>query len=753
MATVSKKIRLGTEGAEHVARDFNKVGAAGEKMGRDITKGARGIPPAMRAVDTAAAQAKGGVEGLAGRAGALGGVLTSMGPMGLAAAAGIGAAGAAFAWAAQQGALAVDWAENVDLLSQRLGIGTTAIQEWRDAAAGFGVENEKADASLDSLNKNIGTAILGTGKAAKIFALMGFTPEQIKSLKDVDSALPLIADKLKELPLASRQAFAEKLGIGDLLPLLAQGSDGIASIRDRLKELGPIVAAGDFEKLAEANDKMDDAAIRAERATRNLSIALAPLAGNFKDAKSGMIEFFADVIEGFKAVEDRSEFALRKQLKYEEAMAKSNSAGFAAGHAKEAERIRGVLRDMARAEADQTNRLKAQSATNAPLDPALAKALEDIDTTNGGTPGTLPTTPALKPVNSRLVALQAEIDAMRKARDESMRLAAIEAANPGLTREEIKAKDDLFQAMKRIEEARAVGVKLTAEDAQSLKDFQHANYDAAAALDARAEAEKRVAERQSRADSARQFFETPLMRYKREAAELRDLRQGGELSTREAEEGLRALAKEYDNVAASMFESTKAGQLLDGVLRGQIKSVGDLGRAFLELAKGDAIKALYSSLSELFGVTSGKSGGGGLFKSILSAGVSLLSGGKSGGANSHTFGGGRATGGPVMPGMFYRVNENTPRSEWFAPSMPGTIVTAAQAEKVFADRVAGGGAAPVFNMTTHIDARGADQSAIPAIKSALAQQQADFQAWAQGEKERVWGHMANGRRRIDSLNG
>lgn len=747
MATVSKKIRLGTEGAEHVARDFNKVGAAGEKMGRDITKGAKGLSPALRGVDTAAAQAKSGVEGLAGRAGALGGVLSSMGPLGLAAAAGIGALGAAFATAVQQGSLAVDWAEKVDLLSQRLGIGTTAIQEWRDAAAGFGVDNEKADASLDSLNKNIGTAILGTGKAAKIFALMGFTPEQIKSFRDVDSALPLIADKLKELPLASRQAFADKLGIGDLLPLLSQGSDGIASIRDRLKELGPIVAAGDFEKLAAANDKMDDAAIRAERATRNLSIALAPLAGNFKSARTGMIEFFADVIEGFKAVEDRSEFALRKQLKYAEAMAKSGSAGLAAGQAKEAERIRGILRDMARAEADQTNRLKAQSATNAPLDPALAKALEDIETTNGGTPGTPPTTPTFKPVNSRLVALQAEIDAMRKARDESMRLAAIEAANPGLTREEIKAKDDLFQAMKRIDEARVAGVKLTAEDAQSLKDFKQANYDAAAALDARAEAEKRASERQGRADSVRQYFESPLMRIKREAAEIRDLQQGGELSNDDARRSLTELNKEYEELARQQFEASEAGQLFGGVLKGQIRNVGEFKAALAALIQQRLMEKLFGligKLGDLFGVLAGDGpstgGSSGILKSIGKVASSL-------------FGGGRATGGPVVPGMFYRVNENTPRSEWFAPSMPGTIVTAAQAEKVFADRAAGGGAAPVFNMTTHIDARGADQSAIPAIKSALAQQQADFQAWAQGEKERVWGHMANGRRRIDSLNG
>jgi hypothetical protein len=34
----------------------------------------------------------------------------------------------------------------------------------------------------------------------------------------------------------------------------------------------------------------------------------------------------------------------------------------------------------------------------------------------------------------------------------------------------------------------------------------------------------------------------------------------------------------------------------------------------------------------------------------------------------------RAFGGPVVPGQIYQVNENTPNSEWFAPSVPGTII-------------------------------------------------------------------------------
>lgn len=57
---------------------------------------------------------------------------------------------------------------------------------------------------------------------------------------------------------------------------------------------------------------------------------------------------------------------------------------------------------------------------------------------------------------------------------------------------------------------------------------------------------------------------------------------------------------------------------------------------------------------------------GGLFGTAGTGGLSdLLKG---------LFGGGRASGGPVVPGKAYRVNENTPNSEWFFPGTPGQIV-------------------------------------------------------------------------------
>lgn len=703
MASAGKVFRLSTSGAEQTSREFGKVGDAGRKMGADIAKGAKGISPAMRGLDTAVGQAKGSIDGLAGRAGALGGVLSSMGPIGLAAAAGIGALGAAFFEAARRGEQAIEWAESLELLSERLDTSTRSVQEWRFAASQFGVDTAKTDEALGKLNQTIGQAERGLPKAVKLFQALGFTDEQIAGFRDVDSVLPQIAEKLAGLSPAARDGLAKKLGLTELLPLLKDGRVGVEDLKKQFDELGLVISDRALAKAAEDNDRLDISTARAENAMQRLNLQLTPVASLWGDAKTAVIEYFEQVIAGFQQVEDRGDLVLRKQLEsLRERIEDAQKVPFLGGAIQsvlipQAQRIEETLRQNNRAAMRRNT--AAGSSRTAVLD-------EDEEDGGGGK------------VKASIDPARAAAESYIKTQMEAMRvregLNAVEAQGLDLSQDDIKSKWELIEAYRRIDEARKLGVKLTDAEAQALKDSIKADQDKAAALRERDAAQRIVDERQSRADSARQFFESPLMRYKREAEELRDLQRGGELSAKEAEESLRALANEYDEVAASMFESTKAGQLLDGVLRGQIKSVGDLGRAFLELAKGDAIKALYASLGSLFGLTDGaggKSKGGGLFKSILSAGLSL-------------FGGGRATGGPVTAGMFYRVNENTPRSEWFVPKVDGTILTAAQADRAFAQQSGGAGGSISIDARTTVDARGADQSAIPGIKAALADHEA-----------------------------
>jgi hypothetical protein len=197
--------------------------------------------------------------------------------------------------------------------------------------------------------------------------------------------------------------------------------------------------------------------------------------------------------------------------------------------------------------------------------------------------------------------------------------------------------------------------------------------DIADAAGERAKLERRQAADQRRLD---QDQEGPGARY------LRDLRDEAS-----------SLADSYEEIAVNglgQIEDALAGTVtkalgLHGVL-------GDIVGDFIQLAIRMAV--IEPLARQLFG-GGGSSGGGigGLLGSIVSAGASIFGGGSSGSSaglsGRELFG--RASGGPVAPGQFYRVNENaTPgRVEGFMSRDGGQIIPLGKMDAI---RGSGGGA-------------------------------------------------------------
>lgn len=124
-------------------------------------------------------------------------------------------------------------------------------------------------------------------------------------------------------------------------------------------------------------------------------------------------------------------------------------------------------------------------------------------------------------------------------------------------------------------------------------------------------------------------------------------------------------------------------------LAGQVDIFGQRARATLEDSLGtffeESIKNIHN-LGEAFGNLlddiagmfvkfASQQLGQKLIGSLFSSDPNSTSGGFLSSLGA-LFGGGRATGGPVEPGMAYKVNENTPKSEWFVPSQRGSVVPA-----------------------------------------------------------------------------
>lgn len=136
---------------------------------------------------------------------------------------------------------------------------------------------------------------------------------------------------------------------------------------------------------------------------------------------------------------------------------------------------------------------------------------------------------------------------------------------------------------------------------------------------------------------------------------------------------------QIEQLATAMESAARQNRLLSEAMAG----MRELGSAGAEALKGLAIEGKEADevLSQLLNRLASRAIDQ-AFNSLLNAlGGSLFGGGGGlaglvggGSGRLFSFGGGRAGGGQVTPGNIYRVNENTPNSEWFAPNVPGQII-------------------------------------------------------------------------------
>ncbi len=170
----------------------------------------------------------------------------------------------------------------IDDFSNRLGVGAEELQAFQYAAALSGASSEQAANGLRVLEAQMEAASSGSKEAAANFAELGV------SLKDSNGktkgALDIIhevADGFTKIDSASEKtAKAMKLfgraGVS-LIPLLSEGSDGMAELYAEAERLGVIVSKDTIKTLAEADDKFDALSQQVRGLKLNIGAGLAPI--------------------------------------------------------------------------------------------------------------------------------------------------------------------------------------------------------------------------------------------------------------------------------------------------------------------------------------------------------------------------------------------------------------------------------------------------------------------------------------------
>ena len=207
-----------------------------------------------------------------------GSALEELGVAGLAAAAGLAAVGIA----AEQVRKAMEFAEEIEKTSQTLGVSTTQLQAFDDAAIATSIGQDKARESLQQFNEVFGkySSGLATGRTAKFLDALGFTPESARQIGDVGGALEKTLVSLSKLQNPQQRAsLATQLGLANFLPVLAEGTEGVETFLAKMREAqtnGSIISPEQIRQAAEMNDKVEELSHRISVEFKSAFIDAAP---------------------------------------------------------------------------------------------------------------------------------------------------------------------------------------------------------------------------------------------------------------------------------------------------------------------------------------------------------------------------------------------------------------------------------------------------------------------------------------------
>lgn len=196
-------------------------------------------------------------------------------------------------------------ADHLDDLSQKTGVGTTALQELAYAAEQSGSSAEALNGSFAPLARQMAEAASGGKEAATAFKGLGVNIKNADgSLRPMEDVLIASADGIAALTSdAARSAAAMKIfgrSGTELVPLLKNGSQAIANLRAEAQELGFVMDEGTVKAFA----GFEDTSKRVKNVALGLSRAFA----------KGLLPNFRSLFERLLAVNRASGQTVRSRL-------------------------------------------------------------------------------------------------------------------------------------------------------------------------------------------------------------------------------------------------------------------------------------------------------------------------------------------------------------------------------------------------------------------------------------------------------
>lgn len=310
-------MRLSVKGRDELLKTMRDMGGEFTKAAKRIESGSKEANAAIKGVNTAVKEGQTALEGYAQRGGVLGRVLSSMGPGGLAAAAGIGAVTLAVGAAMKVAREAVTAFDALGKSADTLQMSTDALQALKAAANDEGVAFTDVEGAVRSLTKAHSDLVLGSGEL--YIRLKDTNPQLLEMLRNTtsnDERLRILTGALQAAETQTERnniayaAFGESgLGVARMLERQQGGIDGMIA---KYREMGLIVREDVIRNAEEMQTKFGVAAEIVDLKLKQAFIDLAPVLVQAVELIADMVSGLSALLEATKKLEDRSTGRLRQ---------------------------------------------------------------------------------------------------------------------------------------------------------------------------------------------------------------------------------------------------------------------------------------------------------------------------------------------------------------------------------------------------------------------------------------------------------
>lgn len=231
-------------------------------------------------------------------------------------------AGTAAAWAAAFTAAAAacataiyevatetaETADNIDKMSQKLGLSREAYQEWEYVLSQSGVEIDSLASGMKTLANYVAGAIAGTEEAVAAFDAVGLSVEQLAEMSTEDIFASVVTSMQSMEDNAERAALANDL-LGrsgqSMAALFNSTSESTEALIERAHELGMVLSDDVIDSGVTLTDTMDTLERSFSAVGANVGAAFMPLITELADTIIGFVptinEFVSTLLPGITA--------------------------------------------------------------------------------------------------------------------------------------------------------------------------------------------------------------------------------------------------------------------------------------------------------------------------------------------------------------------------------------------------------------------------------------------------------------------